>query len=416
MNILHSCQTWLPQTQVWIHTQIKNLPPAFRCHVVCRAFETPELFPVERLVQIPPVLCGRDKSVESMLGSQYFKKSMSTVLKLGARLHDQLTLTRLARRAQARLVHSHFGPVGWRDVAPCFLSRAAHVVTFYGTDVVKVPRSSPRWLRRYEQLFAHVDVVLCEGEHMAQEIIALGCHPTKVEVHRLGIEVDQIATAERGLSSGEPIRVLMAASFREKKGYPYGLRALGLLRREFRFEVTIIGDGSPEARKDLEVVIGESGLGDRVHFCGFLAHSRMIEKARKHHIFLCPSMTAKNGDTEGGAPVILIDVMATGMPVVATRHCDIPNVVMDGVTGFLAPERDVPALAEQLSRMFRSHAQWPAMGNSARARVESEFNARVQGMRLGEIYQRTLDERRSGRRIRAPMPGRSSSSGQRQGD
>ena len=90
-------------------------------------------------------------------------------------------------------------------------------------------------------------------------------------------------------------------------------------------------------------------------------------------------MTASDGDTEGGAPVTLIELSATGMPIVSTTHCDIPNVVRDGKSGLLAPERDVDGLAERLRWMIENSEKWPAMGKAGRDYVSAEF---VQGLMI----------------------------------
>ncbi len=70
---------------------------------------------------------------------------------------------------------------------------------------------------------------------------------------------------------------------------------------------------------------------------GYQPHSTLFAEAYRHHIFLSPSVTASTGDTEGGAPVSLIEMAATGMLIVSTTHCDIPEVIKHGVTGLLAP-------------------------------------------------------------------------------
>ena len=113
----------------------------------------------------------------------------------------------------------------------------------------------------------------------------------------------------------------------------------------------------------------------------------MIREAYEHHIFLSPSVTAADGATEGGAPVSIIEMSASGMLVVSSRHCDIPNVILDGETGWLAGERDVNGLTECLRRATADPGKWPAMQQAARQRVEREFNAVVQGRRLAEIYE-----------------------------
>lgn len=388
MKVIHSCQTWLPQTQTWLHTQITCLPDPVLSHVVCRRYDHPSDFPLAQLSRIPS--CVAEPQGPGLLRLLHDRPPSSTVLRLAGRVREQLALTRLARLHGVSLIHSHFGPIGWRDVLPSRLARTAHVVTFYGMDVAKVPQSDPRWTSRYRTLFEHVDLVLCEGEHMSSEVVLLGCPPDKVRVHRLGIRLEDLQFRPRSRSSGQPYRVLMAASFREKKGFPYGLKALQRLLAEVDLELTIIGDGSPEERSFVQETISALGLTRKVRLLGMVPRAQLVDEAYQHHVFLSPSVTATNGDTEGGAPVSIIEMMATGMPVVSTFHCDIPNVVVHETTGFLAPERDVDGLVVQLRRAFCSEANWSILGAAARRRVETEFDAQRQGPRLMERYQEAV--------------------------
>jgi colanic acid/amylovoran biosynthesis glycosyltransferase len=115
-----------------------------------------------------------------------------------------------------------------------------------------------------------------------------------------------------------------------------------------------------------------------------------MEEAYRHQVFVSPSMTAEDGDTEGGLPVTLIEMAATGMPVVTTNHCDVPELVLSGVTGLQAPERNVDQLAEHLRWLYQNPAKWQSIADAARKRVEAEFDASTQGIRLGQIYQELI--------------------------
>ena len=124
---------------------------------------------------------------------------------------------------------------------------------------------------------------------------------------------------------------------------------------------------------------------------GFQTHERLMEEAYRHHLYVAPSMTDTDGDSEGGVPVALIEMVASGMPVVSTRHCDIPGVVRDGVTGYLAEEHDVGDLVGQIRRMIESVDQWPRMLHAGREWIEQHFDAAAQGRRLGAIYTEVID-------------------------
>jgi colanic acid/amylovoran biosynthesis glycosyltransferase len=255
-----------------------------------------------------------------------------------------------------------------------------------------LPKTEPIWLERYAELFASTDRVLCEGPFMASTIVELGCPADKVHVHRLGIEVDKIAFVPRQWSPGTPLKVLIASSFTEKKGIPYAIAALAPLKDEVPVEVTIVGDARPypgpekEKRRILDAI--ERGrLAPMVRMLGYQPHSRLYEEAYRNHIFLSPSVTAQDGDTEGGAPVTIIEMMATGMPVVSTYHCDIPSLIDPGRTGFLARERDVDGLVAALRCLIQSSGDWSPMLRAARQHVEREYDARTQGSRLAAIYE-----------------------------
>jgi len=105
---------------------------------------------------------------------------------------------------------------------------------------------------------------------------------------------------------------------------------------------------------------------------------------------MSPSVTAPDGDSEGGAPVTLIEMIATGMPVISTKHCDIPEVVQNGIDNWLVAERDAAGLADKLLWLVGHAGHWAEMLASGRSHVEREFNAARQGGRLYEIYQEML--------------------------
>ena len=376
--VAHSAPEWLPLTQTWLHEQVRRLPPELvESLVVCERLVDAGRFPVPRLFALS----------ERVLPVRLWDLGLRA---LRLRRHLGL-LVREGRRAGVRIVHSHFGNIGWADVRAARALGASHVVTFYGLDVRMLPQRDPRWLGRYREMFAAVSAVLCEGSHMARAIEALGCPRAKIRVHHLGVPVDDIAYAPRVLRPGEPLRVLIAASFREKKGVPIALEAVARARRTTPIEVTVIGDAGREPAHAAEKAriletIARHGLGGSVRLLGYQPHDVLFEEAYRHHVFLSPSVTAADGDTEGGAPVAIVEMAATGMPIVSSRHCDIPEVVRDGETGLLADERDAGQLAAHLVRLAADPAAWRPMLDAGRRHIEREYDARRQGERLAAVY------------------------------
>ncbi len=289
-------------------------------------------------------------------------------------------------------MHSHFADQGWYNLPLVKKYGMKHVVTFYGYDVNMLPTQQPIWRKRYSELFDRTDLFLCEGAHMAKCLVNLGCPREKIKVQRLGVELDIIPYVPRQIQDGDSINILIAGAFREKKGITYALEAIGVLKRSYpNLRITIIGDSGKRSEEEREKkkildVIERYNLTPITRMLGFQPHHILMAEAYRHHIFLSPSVTASNGDTEGGVPVTIIEMAASGMPVVSTTHCDIPEVIHHDSTGLLAPERDVEALVHHLAWLIDHPQEWLPMVVAGRKHVEEEYNARVQGERLMEIY------------------------------
>ena len=379
--VLQSVSDYLPLTERWLFHQLEGVRPYCESNTVC-----------ERLVPGSPydtasVHCFRKRRIRSLADR--------TMRWMG---HPEWMRAKpkLAVELRANIVHSHFADLAWSDRGVARQASAAHVVSVYGYDVSALPSRSQKWRQRCAQLFHTVDLVLCEGPVMAGRVQSLGCMRSKIEVHHLGVPSGRIAYRQPHREAVQPFRVLMAGSFTEKKGLPIGLRAVALLGRKFPVAVTIIGDsngsrGQNREKAEIMQTIANEGLGAAVKLLGYQPYERLLAEFYEHDVFLCPSMTARDGDSEGGAPVTLMEVAASGLPIVATRHADIPYVLDQGACGLLAPERDAATLAQCLEAVARSQRLAAELSRKARRRVEAEFDQAVQGRRLFTVYQRLLE-------------------------
>jgi colanic acid/amylovoran biosynthesis glycosyltransferase len=378
---VHSFPVWLPQTQTWMYNQVKYLPEAVEVHVICDRTQHLDQFGVPNI-----------HSLRADSELRYFwEKGLRSILFP----HFHGFLNAIVPKIGAQILHSHFGPTGWVDLQAAERNRMKHLVTYYGYDVRLLPTRDKRWLNRYLELFENADLFLCEGPHMAKELIGLGCPQEKVRVHHLGVEIEKIPYKPRRMQERGPLRILIAGTFTEKKGIPYALEAIAKLMSNVPVQITIIGDADSEKlsqkeKKRILDILEKNDMKSNTRLLGFQPYSGLFEEAYRHHIFMSPSVTALNGDTEGGAPVAIIEMIATGMPVVSTMHCDIPGVVDYGIDDWLVKERDVTGLTERLRWLVENAAQWNQMLAKGRKHIEDEFDARQQGKRLFKIYQDLL--------------------------
>ena len=236
----------------------------------------------------------------------------------------------------------------------------------------------------YNQLFIKGDFFLANCEFFRQRAIRLGCDPKKILVHGSGIDCSRFSFQTRQLNPGEKIRITTTGRLVEKKGIEYAIRAVAIVAKvKPDIEFKIIGDGDLKER--FEQVIQELNLGDKVQLLGWMNHEEIIEILDNTHIFVAPSVTASDGNQD--APVnTLKEAMAMGLPVVSTLHGGIPELVQDGISGFLVPEKDECAIAQKLIYLIEHPEIWSNMGSSGRKYVEAHYDTNKLNDELEQIY------------------------------
>jgi len=360
----HVVGTWLRGTENWIYDQVR-FTRRYRPVILAKHLSGPDRFPWEPVHSL------------SELGPARMLRQRLARWRTGVYPH----LRRAAAREGAALLHDHFGHMGWVAYDLGRVLRIPFVVSFYGVDMWQHERGLQGLRDNYRGMFAAGAGFIAEGPAAAARLVEIGAPAERVFIHRLGIDLERFAYSERPLAEGEPLRVLMAARFTEKKGMVYGVEAFCRAAADHpRLLLTVAGDAGSSAaeraiRDELHQIVATHGMEDRVRFTGFLPLAELEALTRTHHLLMHPSVHAAGGDAEGGHPVVLTQAAATGMPVLATLHCDIPEVVVDGRTGWLVPERDVDALTAALVDAAEHPERLAALGRAARRLVEARYDA-----------------------------------------
>jgi len=301
-------------------------------------------------------------------------------------------LRRALRRHGTAVLHAHFGYTGHQILAVKAQTGLPLVTSFYGEDASALPRE-PGWRKRYAELFARGDRFLVEGPAMRQRLVMLGCKPEKLVIQPIAIPVERYPFRERRRRDGQPVQILFCASLREKKGLAYALEALARVRADHA-DVTLRVAGDGPERPAIERLLDRLDLRDAVEMLGSIPHPEFVKELEAADLFVQPSVTARDGDTEGGAPTTLLEAQACGVPILSTLHADIPNVVGHGESGLLAPERNSDALASHLELLLEEPERWPAMSRAGRARVLQFHDLPRQVERLEDLYLSLAGERR----------------------
>ena len=382
--IHYIAESYLPITETWIYGQIKNLKK-YRPIVYATRKENLDIYPIEniRSLDLKPGISDLHN---------FFNKGWNEIFNFYPFFMFNLI------KDKPNLVHAHFGPSGYGFLKSKKLFGLPLITTFYGYDLSLLPNQHPEWKRKYRKLFREGELFLVEGNHMKKCLVKLGCPEGKIIVQHLGIDLEQIKFIPRKLDEDKEIKILVSASFREKKGIPYAVEAFGRVKQmhpELRLKLTIFGDSGGSLVEEVEKkkildIIQEYNIKDCVSMFGYQPYPVFLRELYTHHVFLHPSIHTANGDTEGGAPISIIEASASGMPILSTSHCDIPEVVKNGESGYLVPERNVEALVERLGFLINNQVLWEKIALNGRKHIEKNYDVKKQVERLEEIYNKVL--------------------------
>jgi colanic acid/amylovoran biosynthesis glycosyltransferase len=371
------CSSFLKPEMLHIYRQVKALR-GVDTFVVTKEVQNAERFPFDNIEVIP-----KRRTNLLVHGWLKFVERRPPIVYRG----EYQTLDSLLERHGADLMHIYFGHTGvhllpfieqWDK--PC-------VVSFHGADVAHKPeiKDYPGKLRR---LFNVLPLVFARSQSLADRLIQLGCPPDKLRINRTGIPLNEFPFVDREPPRDGKWRVVQACRLIPKKGVATSLRAFAVFKKDNPSAEFFIAGKGP-LQPELEMLAGGLGILRDVHFVGFLSQPKLLQLYASSHLFLHPSEISPNQDQEG-VPNSVLEAMATGLPVVATRHGGIPEAVDHGRTGFLVAEEDHVGLANAMQLITRSPDLLRQMGARAYATVVERFEQGIQIDQLESFYEEAI--------------------------
>lgn len=291
-------------------------------------------------------------------------------------------VVKFLKKYKVQTVFAEFGPTGCALLPICQAMGIKLIVNFHGHDATVMPK---RWLirRAYRHLNTHAEGFICGSRHFAEVLENLGFSREKIHIVPCGIEVSEFNLCQEK----DPNLLIAVGRFTEKKAPHLTIQAFSKIKTDFPdARLEMIGDGLLLA--NCKHLSKKLNLEDSIIFHGAKPHDFVKQKLARASIFLQHSVTAPNGDTESQG-ISLLEAMASGVPVVSTRHNGFVETVLEGKTGYLVNERDVDAMAQAISTLLNNDGLRMKMQIAGRKHVEDKFEATKQAQRLRHILMST---------------------------
>ncbi len=285
------------------------------------------------------------------------------------------------------VMHAHFGRGGALALP---LARALNIplfVTFHGGDATKQTHQRRRlvpsiYQRRLAKMHDYVGAYLCVSDFVADRLRAQGFPQAKLRTHYIGIPLTEIV-APTARPANAPL--LFVGRFVEKKGIDTVLKAMRLVDASNpAIRLEIAGSGPLERKLRAQA----AGL-PAVKFLGWQTSDQLAARLAMCSALVVPSQQAANGDCEG-LPTVVLEALRAGVPVVATRHAGIPEIITDNETGLLVDERDPAALAAAILRHYGMGDKAQRLVSAGQKRLRADFDAAQQSQRLQQIFLEAL--------------------------
>lgn len=287
------------------------------------------------------------------------------------------------------IIHSHFGNIG---IIGSYLKkglvRGKLVTVFHGYDLSEF--LDLYGTKIYNSLFRYCDLCLPISEYWKEKLLDLGCDRKKIKVHRMGIEPSKISSATI-IKKKRKIKLLTIGRLVEKKGHKYSIEAVSdLINEKIDLDYTIAGGGPllESLKKQVSILKKEN----KIKFAGECSKEEVKELYKKSDIFILHSITPPSGDKEG-IPVVLMEAMAAGLPVISTLHSGIPELVINKKNGFLVEEKNVNSIKERIEYLAKNRKECERMGNNGIELVRDEYNINKQNKKLEKIFTELMNKK-----------------------
>jgi colanic acid/amylovoran biosynthesis glycosyltransferase len=286
------------------------------------------------------------------------------------------------------VIHCQFGQLGVvaEELRQCRAITGSLVTSFRGADAMKYASEDPA---RFSTLFANGSRFLAVSDAIRNRLIQIGCPEDRISVLRSGIDLRRFERRQ-DRTPGDSVNLISVGRLAPNKGIEVALSAIRiLLDAGIDLHYRVVGTGPQLA--ELQQQTAALGIESAVTFEGALDSDGVIDALNQSDILLAPTTSGLHGDQEG-LPNCLKEAMAVGVVAIGTNMGSIPELVADGVNGYLVEQRDAEALAAAVQSALADWKSSARMIGEARRRVESEYDIEKLNDDLEKLYKGSVEQ------------------------
>lgn len=372
---------YLDPSQTFVFRQMNELPGCI-VHFACR-YRVPQHPYPEENVQFFGAPGGSRRGLFAWKLARIRQRLTRRYTWLGWK--EQARLRALLKEFVPHLVHAHWAPDAMLVSDACLALGIPLIVQFHGYDASRLLRD-PIYLRSLRLLFDQMALGITVSDHMRQRLLDLGCPGDRIRCHYIGVP-DEYFAKELRRPPAERFVLLQVGRLAEVKGHRFALAAVAKVRGSGGLNFKILGDG--ELRGVIQRQVEALEISGNVELLGWRDPADVVREMRDAHALILPSNTARDGGVEG-LPTVAAEAMASGLPVIGTRHGGIPEALRYTEDDWLVEEGDVQGLANRIERLASDVGLWRRLSEEGQRIAQQYFHLPTQNLKLETLYREVL--------------------------
>lgn len=325
--------------------------------------------------------------LDQLLWTKLAKPSFLKTLKLNKGLKNRLTQAYMTREIVRFAKNLHFEP----EIIQTHFSNKSKLPAYSASKILNIPFTIEvhaydifsKDKKEFSQKFLKKpDKIITVSEYNKNYLQTEFDIKKPIDVVPVSIDTEKFKP--QGLE--EQNKIVSVARLVEKKGFKYGIKAFAQIANKYPdLEYNIIGKG--DKKKELEKLVEEEGLEDRVNLLGHVTDERLKREIEESKAFLLPCVIAENGDRDA-MPMVVKESMSLETPCVSTTVSALPEIIEDAKDGYLVEPKNADELAEKISELLDSEHKRSKFGENARKKVISQYDISSNAAKIESIFEK----------------------------